>query len=278
MKKKPVDPIFQTFFTTANIGSSDQKKLLKRLPISISFLQTLGVGLEDVPTEEHMKQLEAHLRALKQEKGRYKGKGYEDTTITDWVNRTRDFFNSRRATAALNPGHFVPASHSPESIEAKPASTGEKNITAHTNAVRAGATPDTIRGAQEAHTNTPKGEPQMTIPETPSTETAGIIPEENSAVTAEPVPAQPQASSSVKASRKPGRPETTGRSEKFTLYMTPELWKKITMLADLDEVSITALMNDALEYYCTHERSEDIAFLYTLERRKQERRLQKARS
>ena len=105
---------------------------------------------------------------------------------------------------------------------------------------------------------------------------------DNSAVTAEhkivQQEAQPQAPSTVEASRKPGRPETTGRSEKFTLYMTPELWKKITMLADLDEVKITDLMNEALEYYCENERSEDIAFLYTLERRKQERRLQKARS
>ena len=108
------------------------------------------------------------------------------------------------------------------------------------------------------------------------------IPAENSAITAEPAivqpEAQPQASFTVKASRKPGRPETTGRSEKFTLYMTPELWKKITMLADLDEKTITDFLNNVLEYYCDNKRAEDLDFLYSLERKKQEHRLQKAKN
>ena len=84
----------------------------------------------------------------------------------------------------------------------------------------------------------PKGEAQMTIPETPSTETAGIIPAENSAVTADPVPDTdhqpevPEASSTLEASRM-GRPRKSpeGRNKKLTIYITEELEEDVKDLA-----------------------------------------------
>lgn len=76
----------------------------------------------------------------------------------------------------------------------------------------------------------------------------------------------------VEAEKKPGRPKSTNRTAKFTLYMTDELMKKINLLADLDETTSTDLMNHVLEDYCDNSRADDMNFLYELERRKQERR------
>ena len=256
MDKDTLEAEIASFIQSKDVDEKTKDKMTSRLRESIHFMADLGVSIFDTPSKALYDRLNEYLHTLIQPRGKNKGQHFSDSVIRDWKNLTEKFYN-RNGKRSDDSVQLVIAEA--ESIEATPASTERESITA-----------DTDRGAQHAHTDTQKGEPNMTT--------------ENSAVSAEtlPVPtqpeAQPQAPSTVEASRKPGRPETTGRSEKFTLYMTPELWKKITMLADLDEVKITDLMNDALEYYCENERSDDLAFLYTLERRKQERRLQKARS
>ena len=90
--------------------------------------------------------------------------------------------------------------------------------------------------------------------------------------TEEKTPEHAEASSPVEANKQAGRPKSTNRTAKFTLYMTDELMKKINLLADLDETTSTELMNHVLEDYCNNTRADDMNFLYELERRKQERR------
>ena len=93
-------------------------------------------------------------------------------------------------------------------------------------------TEDRIRRIKRYFDTFQKGEAQMTIPESPITETAGIIPAEDSAVTADPVPAQPEASSTLEASRM-GRPRKSpeGRNKKLTIYITEELEEDVKDLA-----------------------------------------------
>lgn len=72
--------------------------------------------------------------------------------------------------------------------------------------------------------------------------------------------------------RTPGRPKSTDRSAKFTLYMTESTMKSLTLLADYDEMNITDLVNNILTDYLAT-RQDDLEFLNTLEQKKQERRL-----
>lgn len=123
-------------------------------------------------------------------------------------------------------------------------------------------TEDRIRRIKKYFDTLQKGEIQITMPEM----------EDKTAVISEKPENNPEASSPVEAEKKPGRPKSTNRTSKFTLYMTDELMKKINLLADLDETTSTDLMNHVLEDYCDNSRADDMNFLYELERRKQERR------
>lgn len=68
-----------------------------------------------------------------------------------------------------------------------------------------------------------------------------------------------------------GRPISTNRTDKITLYMSASMMKTLTALASYDKVSLTGLINGVLERYLPT-RSEDIKFLQELERMKEEHR------
>lgn len=255
MNNDIVEAEITSFIQSKDVEKKTKDKWEARLKESVHFMADLGVGIFDIPSKAQYDKLNEHLHTLIQSRGKHKGKNFSESVITDWKKLTEKFYdrNDKRSDLKTNP---EPQITIPE-FEAASVPDGKTNSTEFSH---------TVSEAMTDNHKIPKGEKNMTDNQT--------INAENSALTAEAVQ---NPSSTVKEVRKAGRPESTGRSEKFTLYMTPELWKKITMLADLDEVKITDLMNYALEYYCEKERSEDIAFLYTLERRKQERREQKAR-
>ena len=257
MDAEKLNAEIKTFIQSKNVDEKTKDKMTSRLKDSIHFMADLGVGIFDIPSKAQYDKLNEYLHTLIQPRGKHKGQKFSESVIRDWKSLTEKFYdrNSKRSDLKTipEPQMTIPEiNHTPAPV---PDGQTDSPEISHT-----------VSDDTTDNYSIPKGEPNMTD-------------YDNSALTAEAVQtAQPQPLSPVEAVRKPGRPETTGRTEKFTLYMTPELWKKITMLADLDEVKITDLMNYALEYYCEKERSEDIAFLYTLERRKQEHRLQKARA
>lgn len=82
----------------------------------------------------------------------------------------------------------------------------------------------------------------------------------------------PDTKNTVDNKPKLGRPKSSGRTEKFTLYVRPETWQNLNMLADYDETTITELMNGILESYFTS-RADDLEFLAHIEQQKRERRL-----
>ena len=59
---------------------------------------------------------------------------------------------------------------------------------------------------------------------------------------------------------RPGRPRTTGRSEKFTLYMTADTMKNLNTIANYDNETITDLLNNIVEKYIIT-REDDIEFV-----------------
>lgn len=70
--------------------------------------------------------------------------------------------------------------------------------------------------------------------------------------------------------KKAGRKVSTNRNTRFTLYMTADVLKDITALANYDNSSVTDLMNNLLVSYI-NERRDDIKFMEEVERRKEER-------
>lgn len=260
MNNDIVEAEITSFIQSKDVEKKTKDKWEARLKESVHFMADLGVGIFDIPSKAQYDKLNEHLHTLIQSRGKHKGKNFSESVITDWKKLTEKFYD-RNAKRSVTKTTTEPQISIPE-FEAAPVPDEQTHSTDFSHTVSYDTTAD--------NNNIPKGEKNMTDNQT--------IPAENSALTAEAVQtAQPQPLSPVKASRKPGRPETTGRTEKFTLYMTPELWKKIRMLADLDEDNITDFLNTILEDYCDNERKEDLEFLYSLERRKQERRLQKAR-
>lgn len=295
------------FIQSQNVGEKTKTKMAARLKDSINFMAGLGVGIFDTPSQAHYGRLNEHLHTLTQPKGKHKGQPYSESVIKDWQKLTEKFYRwngNSSADSQISIQDFESAAvpdnkNSTEEPEQKrpnggedspsacqqqeetfDAPTGGENDADETQYTQhsvdtstgdealplrnftLGSAVDTPTGGEETITNNTEGEKTMTDTQT--------INSENSTITAQ----HPQ--STVDAVRKAGRPETTGRSEKFTLYMTPALWKKIRMLADLDEDNITDFLNNVLEDYCDNERQDDLDFLYTLERKKEERRLKKA--
>ena len=64
---------------------------------------------------------------------------------------------------------------------------------------------------------------------------------------------------------KGGRPISTNRSERFTLYMNADILKDITTLAKLKKLTVTDLMNNLLTSYVEKHR-KDIEFMEGIER------------
>lgn len=254
MDEETLTAEINSFIQSKNVDEKTKDKMTSRLKQSIHFMADLGVGIFDIPSKAQYDKLNEYLHTLIQPRGKHKGQKFSESVIRDWKNLTEKFYdrNGKRSDLKTIP---EPQITIPE-FEAASVPDGKTNSTEFSH---------TVSEATTDNHNIPKGEKNMTDNQT--------INAENSALTAEAVQTP---SSPVKEIRKAGRPESTGRSEKFTLYMTPELWKKIRMLADLDEDNITDFMNIILENYCDNERSEDLEFLYGLERIKQERRLKKS--
>ena len=243
------------FIQSKNVDDKTKNKMTYRLRMSIHFMADLGVGIFDIPSEAQYHKLNEHLHTLIQPRGKHKGQKFSESVIKDWYNLTEKFYDRN--------GKRSDDSNATESQITIPEFETESVPDGKTNSTEISPT---VRENNTEYHKSPKGEHYMTDTQT--------FNPENSAVTAE---TTAETVSTVEAVRKPGRPETTGRTEKFTLYMTPALWKKIRMLADLDEDNITEFLNYVLEDYCNNERKEDLEFLYGLERIKQERRLKKSK-
>ena len=72
---------------------------------------------------------------------------------------------------------------------------------------------------------------------------------------------------------KRGKPVTTGRSKKISLYLTPETFNRLDDLRKYDEADMQDLLNEAIEAYFKT-RADDMKFLREQE---EERRARKAR-
>lgn len=74
--------------------------------------------------------------------------------------------------------------------------------------------------------------------------------------------------------RKVGKPVTTGRSEKFSLYVTKETAKQIEALRIYDEIDLQDLLNEAIQVYF-QTRNDDLDFLKSQEQARQQRKAQR---
>lgn len=71
-----------------------------------------------------------------------------------------------------------------------------------------------------------------------------------------------------------GRPKTTGRTEKFTLYMTAETMENLNIIASYDNGTVTDLLNNIVESYIST-REDDINWVKDFEKMKEERKHKK---
>lgn len=75
--------------------------------------------------------------------------------------------------------------------------------------------------------------------------------------------------------RERGKPVTTGRSEKLTLYLTPQTFNRLDDLRKYDEANLQDLLNEAIEVYFKS-REDDMRFLQEQEEARRARKAQKA--
>lgn len=78
--------------------------------------------------------------------------------------------------------------------------------------------------------------------------------------------------------QKRGRPQKTGREEKFTLYMTTERMNNLQMLSKAYKVTITDILNNLIDQYCEKnlrvltvmkEQEEELAAVISLQNKNQ---------
>ena len=74
------------------------------------------------------------------------------------------------------------------------------------------------------------------------------------------------------AKKSAGRPRTTGRTEKFTLYMTADVMENLNIVAGYDNITLTDLLNNIVENYI-NTREDDINWVKDFERQKEARKL-----
>ncbi len=89
-----IPALVEAFFTASATGKATADKFRDLLPKSISFLLSLGLGLDDIPTDEHITQLDTYLKTVPNRMG----KTYSPSTIGDWKRITKDFFTYRNKT------------------------------------------------------------------------------------------------------------------------------------------------------------------------------------
>ena len=114
-----------------------------------------------------------------------------------------------------------------------------------------------------------QAKPEMSTVEENAQTTAPQFSNENPEATPlPPVNIEPE----TPAKKSAGRPRTTGRSEKFTLYMTADTMENLSIIANYDNKTLTDLLNNIVEKYIIT-REDDINWVKDFERQKEARKL-----
>ena len=114
-----------------------------------------------------------------------------------------------------------------------------------------------------------QAKPEMSTVEENAQTTAPQFSNENPEATPlPPVNIEPE----TPAKKSAGRPRTTGRSEKFTLYMTADTMENLSIIANYDNKTLTDLLNNIVENYIIT-REDDINWVKDFERQKEARKL-----
>ena len=222
----------KSYFDMAGFTSTPEKtnptadKFGRLLPISISFLQSLGVGLDDIPNNEQLEQLDTYLHTVKNRLG----KQYNKNTISDWKRHTQNFFiyrhESKGDTNMMTDNAIM-------GLETEPEIITPNNTTAEDSAVSAEPAPLEIHPDEYAQPVTPddsKGAETVSEP-----------------------------------AKKPGRP-TKGKEErdkKLTVNIPTSVFNDIKDLAHIDNVTIPDIINDIFET-AAQQRASDIQAIRSL--------------
>ena len=206
------------------------------------------------PYGEDYETLENDLKSVTKKSGANKGqRRYSDSTVKIIIEEYKSYIKYKKGHQTLNSNEdMIISQKTQEQTDANLMSTSltEKNITSEniTSTVGKG----NVEAPDSEHIQ------QISSEETPQTSIPLTVEEPN-------VPP-------VKEKHKGGRPVSTNRSERFTLYMNADVLKNITILANYDNLSVTDLMNNTLVDLIEQRRS-DIDFMTEFERRKEERKL-----
>ena len=213
------------FTNTADKKNPTADKFGRLLPISIDFLLSLGLGLDDIPNEHHIKLLDTFLRSVKNKSG----KCYSESTINDWKRHTKNFFAYRHKSKGDN---TMMTDNSIMGLEPElEITTSEKN--SHQADVA------------QAHQQLEE------------------ISAENSAITAQPENYTKGAETDT--AKKPGRPTKgkEERDKKITVNVPSALFDDIKDLANIDNVTIPDIINDIFQK-AAQERAGDILTIRNL--------------
>lgn len=217
--------VIDEFFNSSEKGESTAKKFRPLLPISIGFLQSLGVALDDIPTETQLAQLEQYLRTVKNRRG----KSYSDSTIHDWKRITKDFYTHTKQK-------------------------GEQQMTIPDTEE---FTPDTPAFTYETGAGYRSFEDYLPEHAQPDDEAETVSDQQQ----------QPQQHEEEKP--KPGRPikGDKGRDKKITVNIPTSIFKDLTDIAHIDNVTFPDCVNAILEN-AVNQRDYDIQAIRALRARK----------
>lgn len=217
------------------------------------------------PYGEDYEALENYLKSQTKKSGANKGqRTYSDSSIQTIIKEHKSYIGYQKGKQTLNNNeNMITSQKTQEHIEANQISTSltEDNLTSNTSTV-GGSNVEAPEIEQTPQTSEDNSGLQNIIPFEEDTSPVDI-----QQITAEAINVPP-----VKEKHKGGRPVSTNRSERFTLYMNADVLKDITILANYDNLSVTDLMNNTLVDLIEQRRS-DIDFMTEFERRKEERKL-----
>ena len=86
-----IPALVEQFFTASGTGKATKDKFTPLLPVSIGFLLSAGLGLDDIPSNDQIQQLDDYLQTVPNRMGKL----YSASTIGDWKRITNDFFTYR---------------------------------------------------------------------------------------------------------------------------------------------------------------------------------------
>lgn len=215
------------------------------------------------PYGEDYEALEKHLKSITKKSGANKGqRRYSDSSIEAIIKEYKKYIEYKKGQITMNNNeNMITSYETQQHSDANLILTNltENNIastdityTVDNNNVETSDTEQIQQTSEEIQ--------QASIP----FEDNPPSPVEETKVTEQPVNTPP-----VKEKHKGGRPISTNRSERFTLYMNADVLKEITSLANLDNLTVTDLMNNLLTEYID-KRRKDIEFMKELERMKAE--------